>query len=135
MKGCLVNRHKQLAEAFQDLCREYEDSLLHPTIQKWRGSSVIKKPHLIWPDLQRIMAEMELIALQFYGADLGDSVKLNGKRYGGAVAEIESVEAPPSHRNGVTRLGEKPRIRVISPKGRRHIVIGGHLWELIGRSE
>jgi hypothetical protein len=127
----IVHRHNELARRLTILLKEYEEGLLPPTIQKWRGVSG-REPHMLWPQIQAIIEEMEMIALHFYGADVGQTVRLIGTRYNGALVEIENVEIPITERRRFTPLGEKPRIRVISPKGRHTVMISGHLWELLG---
>lgn len=126
----LAQRHQHLVAKWAILREELKTGSLHPSIRKWRGLAAIREPHVVWSESQALLLEMEVLALHFYGAEIGGNVQLTGKRYGGALARIENVEIK-RRGSGFTPLGEKPAIWVHSPKGRDAVRISGHLWELV----
>jgi hypothetical protein len=130
MKEELANQHRRLKARFDILKREYDLAMLGPTIRKWRGLSEVRESHIVWPELSSIILEMDMIALHFYGANIGDPVRLIGKRYGGTMAKIEGVEVASWYGLRFSPLGRKPRIAVRSPRGSRPVLISGSLWEL-----
>jgi hypothetical protein len=131
VKEELAKRHEELAAQWAPLNREYKNALLARSVRKKLGLLDTRESYVIWPELYRIVKEMDNLALRFYGAEIGDAVRLIGKRYQGALARIEDIEMASWHGQRFTRLGEKPRIKVASPKGRHTVLISGHLWQLV----
>jgi hypothetical protein len=129
----LKERHETLRVRWSILQREYNDGEINPLILKLYGRPQERTAHVVWSELYNIIIEMDTIALQYYGAGIGDTVRLIGKRYGGALATIEGIEKASWYGQRFTRLGRKPRIKVTSPNGRSQVLISGHLWELVGK--
>ena len=130
MKEELGDRHRKLVPRWAALRREHKDAMSYPAIRRLSGAG--KREHqIIWPELYSIILEMDMIALHFYGAKIGDIVRLIGKRYDGALAKIEYIEIASWYGERFTPVGEKPRIKVQSPKGRDLVLISGYLWELV----